>query len=118
MRFLAFIALLASQTCAGAALAETRCGYVVNPTPGNWWITDNKADWIMTTQGVDRDPGMDFIPDLTTHDFVKTNGAYGYACGCVTGAFDAQNHTVVKITGFARKPLTACRKDKSLKTPE
>ena len=31
---------------AKAALAETRCGWVVNPTPGNWWLNDRDGSWI------------------------------------------------------------------------
>ncbi len=112
------LALGVVQACAGSALAETRCGYVVNPTPGNYWLTDGQGDWIMTTQGDDRDPGMDQVPDLSEHDYVKTNGAYGYACGCIGGAFDVKSMQVVKIDTFKQKVLSACRKDKKLKVPE
>jgi hypothetical protein len=116
MRRIALAVVFAAQ--AGAALADTRCGWVVNPTPGNWWLADRQGQWILTTQGLDRDPGMDKIPDLTTHDFVRTNGYYGYACGCITGAFDTGAKVVIEIKRFARKPLSACRKDKGLKAPE
>jgi len=112
------LALAFTQAFAGSALAETRCGYVVNPTPGNYWLTDGQGDWIMTTQGDDRDPGMDAVPDISEHDYVKTNGNYGYACGCIGGDFDAKTMQVVKIETFKQKPLSACRKDKKLKVPE
>jgi hypothetical protein len=115
---IAALALVAAQFCAGAALAEIRCGYLNNPTPGNNWLTDGEGDWIMTTQGDDRDPGMDAIGDFSAREFVTTNGAHGYACGCIDGAFDAKAMTVVKIERFRQKPLSACRKDKKLKAPE
>jgi len=117
MRLTALAAVFAT-TFAGAALAETRCGYVVNPTPGNYWLTDGQGDWIMASQGDDRDPGMDQVPDLSEHDYVKTNGEYGYACGCISGAFDAKAMQVARIDTFKQKPLSACRVDKKLKVPE
>ncbi|MBB4197254.1 hypothetical protein CCR94_14580 [Rhodoblastus sphagnicola] len=119
MRRIALAVLFAAQACAGAALAETRCGWVVNPTPGNWWLTDSKGEWIMMTQGVDRDPGMDRIPDTAGRNWVETNsGGHGYGCGCMGGAYDAKTKMVTKIASFAWKPLSACRKDKGLKAPE
>jgi len=118
MRKIAVCILLAAQACAGAALAETRCGWIVNPTPRNWWLDDKDGQWIMLTQGDERDPGMERLPDLSGRDFVRTNGVdYGYACGCMAGDFDAKTKLVVKIASFKQKPLSACRKDKSLKAP-
>ena len=32
-------------------LAEERCGWLENPTPGNWWLKDAHAFWIIATQG-------------------------------------------------------------------
>ena len=118
MRRIAFAVFLATPLCAGAARAETRCGYVNNPTPGNYWLIDSQGEWIMVSQGKERDPGMDQVPDLSEHDFVKTNGAYGYACGCISGDFDAAAMQVAKIASFKQKPLAACRKDKNLKAPD
>ena len=117
MRKFVVIAALCVLPSLGASATEKRCGWIVNPTPGNWWLTDSQADWIMATQGDDRDPGMEHVPDISAHDFVKTNGEYGYACGCMDGDYDAKTHRVLKITGFTQKTIDACKKDKALKPP-
>ncbi len=107
---------LAAQLAPGAALAdEKKCGWIVNPTPGNWWLSDAKGEWMMSTQGGAQAEGMDLAPDLTVHDFVKTNGEYGYACGCIEGVFKDSGKEVKKIVAFAQKPLSVCKNDKSLK---
>src|SRR5208283_1353890 len=33
------------------ALAEERCGWLENPTPGNWWLKDAHGLWIISAQG-------------------------------------------------------------------
>lgn len=118
MRRFAIALLIASGLFVGHAQAESRCGWIVNPTPGNWWLTDSQDSWIIATQGDDRDPGMEHVPDIGAHDYVKTNGLYGYACGCMAGDYDANKKIVVKIVSFVQKPLAACRKDKKLKSPD
>ncbi|MFN3498292.1 MAG: DUF4087 domain-containing protein, partial [Pannonibacter indicus] len=41
-------AVAASLLAAPASAApENRCGWIVNPTPGNWWLTDRDGDWIL-----------------------------------------------------------------------
>lgn len=117
------IALLANLPAVAPAYAKpvNRCGWIVNPTPGNWWLTDRGGDWILSTQGQENDlPGMDRIPDLTEHDFVATNGSYGYACGCmkVETSDGQEGKRVVAIMSFKQLPITQCRNDKSLPRPE
>ena len=48
---LALILILAGLATASAA--ENRCGWLVNPTPGNWWLTDRDGTWFC----VDRKAG-------------------------------------------------------------
>jgi hypothetical protein len=95
-----------------------RCGWVVNPTPGNWWLTDRDGDWIMAMQGGYETAGMENIPDLTTREWVANNGNYGYACGCISGSFDPKRMKVARIDKYQRKPLAACRSDRKLPKPE
>ena len=26
---------------------QTRCGWIDNPTPANWWLTDGYGEWII-----------------------------------------------------------------------
>ena len=36
-----------------ARASENRCGWLVNPTPGNWWLTDRDGTWTLATQGME-----------------------------------------------------------------
>ena len=68
------LATAAAQTPAGA---ERRCGWLANPTPGNYWLTDRQGDWTLSAQGGYQAPGMDEMPDMSTRGWVRTNGNYG-----------------------------------------
>ncbi|HEX8124817.1 MAG TPA: DUF4087 domain-containing protein [Allosphingosinicella sp.] len=106
------------RTAAGdAAKGVRRCGWLSNPTPGNWWLTDAEDQWILGTQGADQAPGMDEMPDMSTAGWVETNGHYGYGCACVTIASDSQGN-VTKIADASPKPLKQCRADRKLPKPE
>ena len=101
-----------------AAPAE-RCGWIVNPTPGNWWLDDRDGSWEIGVQGGYQAEGMDRIPDLSARQWVVTNaGSYGYGCGCMRVAVDAKRHRVKRIFSVRQKPLAACRADRRLKRPD
>jgi hypothetical protein len=120
------VALLASlatpiANAANAAAADpvNRCGWIVNPTPGNWWLTDSQGDWIIATQGSDTEAlGMENIGDISAHDYQATNGNYGYACGCMKVENDESDKRITAIYSFKQLPLSKCIKDKSLPAPE
>ena len=103
------------------AAAETkgvrRCGWLSNPTPANWWLTDAQGQWILGTQGADQAPGMDEIPDMSTAGWVETNGHYGYGCACMTITADADGR-VTRIADASPRPLEQCRADRKLPRPE
>lgn len=96
--------------------AEMRCGWLENPTPANWWLVDGDGTWILSTQGSPEPKGMDLIPDVSAHDFVKTNGSYGYACACLDARFDGDK-SAIEIKSVRQLPLGKCRKDRSLPKP-
>jgi hypothetical protein len=102
---------------AEAAKGVRRCGWLSNPTPGNWWLTDSEDEWIIGTQGADQAPGMDEMPDMSTAGWVETNGHYGYGCACLTIASDSEGK-VTRIADAEPKPLKQCRADKKLPKPE
>ncbi len=112
---MAMTALGLIATAAGAA--ETRCGWIQNPTPRNWWLDDRDKTWTLMTQGSeDEGPeGMDLIPDLSEGEFVKTNGYYGYACACMKVETDG-GETITKILSFRQLKLSQCENDRALKT--
>jgi hypothetical protein len=105
------------------AAAETpakgvrRCGWLSNPTPANWWLTDSEDQWILATQGADQAPGMDEMPDMSTAGWVETNGHYGYGCACMTITADGEGR-VTRIADAQPKPLKQCQADRKLPKPE
>jgi hypothetical protein len=106
---------------AAAAVAAVkgvrRCGWLSNPTPANWWLTDSEDQWILATQGADQAPGMDEMPDMSTAGWVETNGHYGYGCACMTITADSEGR-VTRVEDASPKPLKQCRADRKLPKPE
>ena len=120
MRRIALTALgtllaIASATPAQAA-PERRCGWLVNPSPGNWWLTDRDGEWVLSSQGGPEMPGMRLIPDMTTRGWVATNGYYGHGCACLT-LDTAPGRRVLRITAVQPLPLARCQADRALPAP-
>ncbi|HEX8621295.1 MAG TPA: DUF4087 domain-containing protein [Allosphingosinicella sp.] len=108
---------VAVAAAAAAAKGVRRCGWLSNPTPANWWLTDSQGQWILGTQGADQAPGMDEMPDMSTAGWVETNGHYGYGCACMTITADAEGR-VTRVADAAPKPLKQCQADRKLPKPE
>jgi hypothetical protein len=102
---------------ASASKPVRRCGWLSNPTPANWWLTDSEDQWILGTQGADQAPGMDEMPDMSTAGWVETNGHYGYGCACMTISYDPASQRVTRVANAKPKPLKQCRADKALPRP-
>ena len=98
---------------AASAKGVRRCGWLSNPTPANWWLTDSQGQWILGTQGADQAPGMDEMRDMTTAGWVETNGHYGYGCACMTITADGEGK-VTRIADASPRPLKQCRADRKL----
>jgi hypothetical protein len=97
---------------------ETRCGWMSNPSPSNWWLTDRAGEWTIGQQGDFQAEG-DELPDFSTHDWVVTNPPdYGYGCACVTGIYDKKTMRVLRIDLASQRTLRQCKVDKALKKPE
>jgi hypothetical protein len=119
------IALLPLTLCASPTLAaETRCGWYMNPTPGNLWLMDKDATWTISSQG-DADgagaEGIDNAPEFDEKQFVETNNpgsGYGYGCACMRVAVDKASERITEIFSGESKPLGACKADKALPSPE
>ena len=109
---------LAALAFPALAANEKRCGWIVNPTPGNWSLTDPKGDWELGVQGGYQAYGMDNLPDFTAKEWVKTNGDYGYGCACLTVQTDPSTMRVKKVISAVQKPLKQCAADKRLKKPQ
>lgn len=96
------------------AKTERRCGWLDNPTPGNWWLTDRDGEWLIGAQGGYQAPGMDNMPDMSTKGFVNTNGNYGYSCACMTVSVNRARQSVTRIVSATPLPLSQCRSDRAL----
>ncbi|MFM9976888.1 MAG: DUF4087 domain-containing protein [Sphingomonadaceae bacterium] len=114
MRY-ALLALALTVTPAHAT--EKRCGYLANPTPGNWWLTDRDRTWDIGTQGGYQARGMDRMPDMTTRGWVKTNGHYGYGCACMTVIADRKRGRIARILAARPVPMRQCKMDPKLEDP-
>lgn len=110
----AIVARDGSSTVSAAAITDRRCGWLSNPTPGNWWLFDGHGEWILATQGGDRAAGFDDMPDMSTAGWVETNGHYGYGCACMTLTHHPNTLQVARIAAVRPKPLKQCRADRKL----
>lgn len=112
MKYLLALALLAAA--APAEAAERRCGWIDNPTPANWWLTDREGEWTLSIQGGYQADGMDTMPDMSTRGWVETNGSYGHGCGCMTVVTDRKAKRIIRVISAAPVPLRQCRADRTL----
>jgi hypothetical protein len=97
---------------------EKRCGWIANPTPANWTLRDRSREWLIGAQGGYQAPGLDLVPDLTTSDWVITNGSsYGYGCACLSVSTDLRKGRVTRIFSIQQQPLKVCRADRRLPAP-
>lgn len=93
---------------------ENRCGWLVNPTPANFWLVDRDGEWLIGAQGGYQAPGMDETPDFTSRGWVRTNGNYGYGCACLRVSTDARTRRITRIHSAQSIPLARCRADRRL----
>lgn len=96
--------------------AETRCGWLVNPTPANVWFYDKDGEWTIGVQGGYQAEG-DWA-EFNDKQWVKTNVNYGYGCTCMSVTTDKSEMKILTISNAKARPLSACRKDKKLKEPK
>jgi hypothetical protein len=92
---------------------ETRCGSFSNPTPANASFYDRESEWIIGVQGGYQAEGD--WPTFGLKQWVETNAHYGYGCACLEVHVDREKHEVMKIEGSKARPLSVCRRDRSLK---
>jgi len=111
------IAAPMSATPASPA-GERRCGWLVNPTPGNFDLLDRDGLWTISAQGGYQAEGMDDMPDMTIAGWVATNGSYGHGCACMTAVIDKNRKRLRSFTAATPIPLARCRADKALAKPQ
>ena len=91
---------------------EKRCGWLSNPTPSNWWLTDKDATWVIGAQGGYQvsDESYDHLPQFPENRtyWKKTNGFYGYGCACLRVKVDRKEERVLEIKSGQALPLAKC----------
>ncbi|MDO6963421.1 DUF4087 domain-containing protein [Rhizobium alvei] len=118
MKKLIVLSLAALPLLATTAQAEMRCGWIENPTPGNYWLTDRDASWVISAQGGYEAPGMEMIGDISAGDYVATNGNYGYGCACMDVMTDPNEKQITMIHSFKQLAISKCENDKNLPAVE
>jgi len=109
--------LVAGSALAGPAWSETRCGWLQNPTPGNYFLVDSENSWMASAQGGFQARGFDKVPDISEREYVRTNGNYGYTCACMNVTVDRQARRITSIESVSQKRLEDCRRDPKLPKP-
>jgi hypothetical protein len=119
---LAFLAAFAALTVGSAeatAKAAKRCGYLDNPTPANWWLTDRDGEWLIGAQGGYQAEGLEVLPEsFFEQGWVRTNGWYGYRCACLTVTTDRAAKRVVRVISGEPLAIKRCTRDKAIKRGE
>ena len=117
MKTLMLTTLSILAVASATALAENRCGWIENPTPGNYFLTDRDASWTIMTQGGPSAEGSDLIGDLSSGDYVMTNGYYGYGCACAEVETEESERRITVLHSFRQIPLSRCENDNNLGAP-
>ena len=91
-----------------------RCGWFDNPTPGNAWLIDRDAQWVVGVQGGHQAEGD--WPDFLPNEWVSTNRSYGYGCACLRVMADPESHEIRRILSAKSRPVAACKNDPAPET--
>lgn len=94
-----------------SAKLERRCGWVDNPTPSNWWLTDRDGEWEIGIQGGYQAAGE--MPDFRS-SWVETSGHYGYGCACMNARVDHAQKRILEYRQVQVLPISRCKKDAKL----
>ena len=109
--------VLALALAAQSAPLERRCGWLINPTPANWWLRDRTGEWTLSMQGGYQAPGWEELPPMGKREWVATNGSYGHGCACAAMRVDRRSGEVTEIRSLTPRPIAACRRDRRLPKP-
>lgn len=109
-----FLLLLFCAAVPSSRAAERRCGWIDNPTPANWWLTDRDGTWTFMIQGGYSAEGTEHIPSPLLGEYVETNGYYGYYCGCMDVDVHREAMQIRRIYAGEALRLSVCEEDPAL----
>ena len=108
--------MVGTQAAESSDGVSLRCGWFDNPSPGNAWLHDRDGEWAISIQGQRQAEGR--WPKFKDSQWVQTgSGSSGYGCACLKVQTNAESREILKILVAYSKPLSACRRDKTLKEP-
>ncbi|MBX9399701.1 DUF4087 domain-containing protein [Lysobacter sp. BMK333-48F3] len=105
----------ARKPAASKPAVQNRCGWFINPTPGNAWLYDRDAEWTIGLQGGHQAEGD--WPAIAQDQWVETNRHYGYGCACMRVIADDRTKDVQRIVSARGLKLEQCRRDPALTEP-
>ena len=94
-----------------AKAVETRCGWLLVPTPGNRYLIYKDGTWTIGAPGGYQAKGIENIPNSDGKEVVRTNGNYGYNCTCLNVTVNSNLRRILEIQGGEALPLSTCRED-------
>jgi Protein of unknown function (DUF4087) len=120
---LRYAIVAAALTLLGSTLghaAEQRCGWYINPTPGNLWLQDTQTIWWITSQnqaeGPDAIGADDNAPQMNGKEYVDKGNGHGHGCACLTVDTD-HKEKITRVYSGKTIPLARCKADKTLPEP-
>jgi Protein of unknown function (DUF4087) len=100
--------------------SEQRCGWYINPTPGNLWLQDKDALWGITSQmqseGPDAIGADDKAPQMNSKEYMDKGTGHGHRCACLTVDTDHKDK-ITRVYSGRTLPLAKCKEDKTLPEP-
>lgn len=118
LAFGACITVVCTQNAVAAPRNEevkTRCGWFINPTPGNAWLSDQDGEWTIGIQGGHQADGD--WPSFRRRDWVATNRSYGHGCACMNVVENGKTKKILRILSARARPLKTCEQDPALAKP-
>jgi len=101
----------AEKSSIPSAKSEKRFGWIDNPSPANWILTDREGSWLIHSQGDYQAQGV--MPDFGKK-WVKTNVNYGYGCARMSAVVDSEKRRVISYEKVKILPISKCKADKKL----
>ena len=107
-------------TTSAVSASEYRCGWLENPSPSNFWLTDNAGTWYISMQGGYhvKDRYFNRLPKINPNEYVRTNANYGYSCACLSVKTNKKKRRITKIYKKGKSLLLKrCLEDPKLSFP-
>lgn len=98
--------------------AETRCGWLENPSPANLWLIDADSIWTISEQGgvTVSDSSMDNLPTTNDDEYVRTNVNYGFSCVCLRVDTDRSSSRILVVHSGEQLLLKQCLEDPKIRS--